>query len=32
MKITVNNTILELHNGAKVKDAILNYYSQRDAA
>lgn len=28
MKITVNDTILELHNGAKVKDAILSYYSQ----
>jgi len=29
MKITVNNTPLELHNGAKVKDAILKYYSQQ---
>ncbi len=27
MKITVNDTLLELHNGAKVKDAILSYYS-----
>ncbi len=27
MKITVNNTVLELHNGAKVKDAIINYYT-----
>ena len=30
MKITVNNIPLELHNGAKVKDAILKYYSQQD--
>ena len=29
MKITVNNTPLDLHNGAKVKDAILKYYSQQ---
>ncbi len=29
MKITVNNTPLELHKGAKVKDAILKYYSQQ---
>lgn len=29
MKITVNNIALELHNGAKVKDAILSYYSQQ---
>jgi 5'-nucleotidase/UDP-sugar diphosphatase len=28
MKITVNNTPLEIHNGAKVQDAILKYYSQ----
>lgn len=28
MKIEVNNTILELYSGAKVKDAILKYYSQ----
>ena len=28
MKITVNNTSLEIHNGAKVQDAILKYYSQ----
>jgi 5'-nucleotidase / UDP-sugar diphosphatase len=27
MKITVNNTPLEIHNGAKVQDAILKYYS-----
>ena len=27
MKITVNNTPLELHEGAKVKDAIIKYYS-----
>ena len=27
MKITVNNTLLELHNGARVKDAVLKYYS-----
>jgi 5'-nucleotidase / UDP-sugar diphosphatase len=29
MKITLNNTPLELHAGAKVKDAILKYYSQQ---
>ncbi len=29
MKITVNSIPLELHNGAKVKDAILKYYSQQ---
>lgn len=29
MKITVNNTLLDLHNGARVKDAILKYYSQQ---
>ncbi len=29
MKITVNNITLELHNGARVKDAILKYYSQQ---
>ncbi len=28
MKITVNNTPLEIHSGAKVKDVILKYYSQ----
>ncbi len=28
MKITVNSTSLELHNGARVKDAILKYYVQ----
>jgi len=28
MIITVNNTSLELHEGARVKDAILKYYSQ----
>ena len=28
MKITLNNTLLELHNGARVKDAVLKYYSQ----
>jgi 5'-nucleotidase / UDP-sugar diphosphatase len=27
MKITVNNTQFELHEGAKVKDAIIKYYS-----
>ncbi|MBK7712382.1 MAG: hypothetical protein IPJ37_16550 [Bacteroidales bacterium] len=27
MKITVNNTPLELHEGAKVQDAIVKYYS-----
>lgn len=29
MKIGVNNISLELHYGAKVKDAILKYYSQQ---
>ena len=29
MNITVNNISLELHNGARVKDAILKYYSQQ---
>jgi 5'-nucleotidase / UDP-sugar diphosphatase len=29
MKITVNNTPLELHNGARVKDAVLKYFSQK---
>jgi 5'-nucleotidase/UDP-sugar diphosphatase len=28
MKITVNNMPLDLHSGAKVKDAILKYYSE----
>jgi 5'-nucleotidase/UDP-sugar diphosphatase len=28
MKITINNIPLEIHNGAKVKDAILKYFSQ----
>jgi len=28
MKITVNKTLLDLHKGAKVKDAILKYYSE----
>ena len=28
MKIIVNSTPLELHEGAKVKDAILKYYTQ----
>jgi 5'-nucleotidase len=27
MKITVNNTSLELHNGARVKDAILSFFT-----
>ena len=27
MKITVNDTLIELHNGARVKDAILRYYT-----
>ncbi|MDX9772683.1 MAG: bifunctional UDP-sugar hydrolase/5'-nucleotidase [Bacteroidales bacterium] len=27
MKVTVNDTKLELHNGAKVEDAIVKYYS-----
>jgi 5'-nucleotidase len=28
MKITVNNTLLELHDGARVKDAMLSFYTQ----
>ena len=28
MKITVNNVALELHNGARVKDAIISYYTR----
>jgi 5'-nucleotidase len=27
MKITVNETLLELHNGARVRDAILSYFT-----
>jgi 5'-nucleotidase len=27
MKITVNKTLLELHNGARVKDAIMSFYT-----
>lgn len=27
MKITVNNTLLELHGGARVKDAILGFFT-----
>lgn len=27
MKITVNNTLLELHSGARVKDAILSFFT-----
>ena len=27
MKITVNNTLLELFTGARVKDAIMSYYT-----
>ncbi len=27
MKITVNNILLEVHNGARVKDAIIKFYS-----
>ncbi len=27
MKITINNTLLELHNGARVKDAIVSFYT-----
>jgi len=30
MKITVNSKVLELHGGARVKDAILAYYTQSD--
>jgi hypothetical protein len=29
IKITVNNIPLDLHDGAKVKDAILKYYAQQ---
>lgn len=29
MKIGVNNILLELHCGAKVRDAVLKYYSQQ---
>ncbi len=28
MKITVNNILLELHNGARVKDAIMSFYTR----
>ncbi|MDF1559688.1 MAG: bifunctional UDP-sugar hydrolase/5'-nucleotidase [Bacteroidales bacterium] len=28
MKLTVNNTPLELHRGARVKDAIVSFYTQ----
>lgn len=28
MKVKVNGTIVELHEGAKVKDAIRKYYTQ----
>jgi 5'-nucleotidase len=28
MKITVNNILIEVHSGARVKDAILKFYSQ----
>jgi len=28
MKITVNNILLELHNGARVQDAIMSYYTR----
>ena len=28
MKITVNSVALELHNGARVKDAIISYYTR----
>lgn len=27
MKITVNNILLEVHNGARVKDAVIKFYS-----
>ena len=30
MKITVNNITLDLHSGAKVRDAILKYYTELD--
>lgn len=29
MKITVNNILLEVYNGARVKDAIIKFYSYR---
>lgn len=29
MRITVNNTLLELHNGARVKDAVQSYYTHK---
>jgi len=29
MKVKVNGTLIELHNGARVKDAILKYYSEQ---
>jgi 5'-nucleotidase len=28
MKITINNVQIEIHNGAKVKDAVIRYYSE----
>ncbi len=28
MKITVNNALLELHSGARVKDAIMSFFTQ----
>lgn len=30
MKVTVNNIALDLHTGAKVRDAIMKYYSKQD--
>jgi 5'-nucleotidase len=30
MKITVNNTLLELHNGARVRDAILVFFTHTE--
>lgn len=30
MKITVNNTLLELHNGARVKDAIVSFFTKSE--
>jgi 5'-nucleotidase/UDP-sugar diphosphatase len=30
MKITVNNTLLELHNGARVRDAILGFFTHTE--
>lgn len=30
MKVTANNFSLELFNGAKVRDAIMKYYSEKD--